>query len=186
VVSRFVEHGFAEARKNHAVPAAALADPTGDPEFRHPLVKGHGGIVVLPDAAEPPREAAKVLLDLTSDEKKGEVLKGLDRAATIANLYEQAGVGPSKGMRLAVVVHGPATTGLLTDEGYARHGGGAENPNREPIRRLREAGVEIYVCGQALARQKYRTDEVSPDVTVAVSAATVHINKQTDGYVLVP
>ena len=147
-------------------------------------MKGYGGIVVLPDAAEPPREGAKVLLDLTSDEKKGEVLKGLDRAATIANLYEQAGVGPSKGMRL--VAHGPATKAVLTDEAYARHGDGIGNPNRELIRHLRKAGVEVYVCGQALARQRFRTDEVSPDVTVAVSAATVHFNKQADGYVLVP
>jgi intracellular sulfur oxidation DsrE/DsrF family protein len=51
---------------------------------------------------------------------------------------------------------------------------------------LKGAGVDIYICGQALARQKIAADEVAPDVDVAVSAAVVHINKQRDGYVLVP
>ena len=164
----------------------AASDLTGTPEFRQPLLKGHGGIVVLPDAAEPPRKGSKVLLDVTPDERKGEVLKGLDRAAVIANLYEQAGVSPSSGMKLAVVIHGPATKSVLTDEAYARHANESQNPNLELIRQLRQAGVEVYVCGQALARQKYRTDEVSSDVTIAASAATVHVNKQMDGYVLVP
>jgi len=54
------------------------------------------------------------------------------------------------------------------------------------IRQLKAAGVELYVCGQALARRHYRTDEVAPEVAVAVSAAVVHINKQMDGYVLAP
>ncbi|MDW7772113.1 MAG: DsrE family protein [Desulfobulbaceae bacterium] len=46
--------------------------------------------------------------------------------------------------------------------------------------------MEIYVCGQALAHQGYRTDEVLPEVTVAVSAATVNINKQMEGYAYIP
>lgn len=164
----------------------AASDPTGDPEFRHPLVKGHGGVVALPDAAEPPRKGSRVLLDVTSDERKGKVLKGLDRAAVIANLYEQDGVGPLSGMKLAVVIHGSATKAVLTDEAYARQVNEKHNPNLELIHQLKQAGVEVYVCGQALARQKYRLDEVSSDATIAVSAATVHINKQMDRYVLVP
>ena len=169
-----------------AVTLFAGANPTTAPEFQHPLVKDYGGIVVVPDAAEPPRKDSKILLDVTSAEKKGDVLKGLDRAAVIANLYEQEGVGPSQGLKFAVVIHGPATKAVLSQEAFARRHDGAENPDRELIHRLRGAGVEIFVCGQALARQKFRTDEVSPDVTIAVSAATVHINKQMDGYVLVP
>lgn len=166
-----------------------VADPTGVPQYQHPRIKDYGGIVVLPEAAEQPRQGSKVLLDLLSDETRGNVLKGLDRAAIIANLYEQAGVGLSDGMQLAVVVHGPATKAVLSDAAYARHhqdSGESKNPNLELIRRLKDAGVEIYVCGQALARHKFRTQDVAAEVTVAVSAATVHVNKQRDGYVFVP
>lgn len=169
-----------------AAVSPAAADPTGEPQFQYPLVKDYGGIVPLPEAAEQPNKGSKALLDVASAEKKGEVLKGLDRAATIANLYKQAGFDSSNGFKLAVVIHGPATAAVLTDEAHARHNNGANNRNLELIRRLRESGVEIYVCGQALARHKFRTDEVAPEVTVAVSAATVHINRQMDGYVIVP
>jgi intracellular sulfur oxidation DsrE/DsrF family protein len=170
-----------------AVLLATASDPIGAPRFEHPLIQDHGGIVVLPDAAEPPRKDSKVLLDITSEEMRGGVLKGLDRAAVFVNLYEQAEVGPKNGMKLSVVIHGPATKAVLNDEAYARHAGTQEkNPNRELIRQLKLAGVDIYVCGQALARQKFHTEDVLPDVAVAVSAATVHINQQMNGYVLVP
>jgi intracellular sulfur oxidation DsrE/DsrF family protein len=175
----------------HSIAAAAAllllaADPTGTPDFNHPLVQDYGAVVDIPGAAERPRKGTKALLDLTSEERTGEVLKGLDRAAAIVNLYEQAGVGPSRGMKLAVVVHGPATKYVLVDEAHAHRTGEAANPNAELIRRLKSAGVEIYVCGQALARQTYAATEVMPEVEIAVSAAIVHLNKQMDGYVLVP
>jgi intracellular sulfur oxidation DsrE/DsrF family protein len=162
------------------------AEPAGAPEVRHPLIQDYGAVVEIPGAAEPPRAGTKAMLDLTSDEKMGDVLKGLDRAAAIVNLYEQAGEGPSRGMKFAIAIHGPATKYVLHDEAYASRTGEAANPNAELLRRLKGAGVDIYVCGQALARQKIAADEVAPDVDVAVSAAVVHINKQRDGYVLIP
>lgn len=62
-------------------------------------------------------------------------------------------------------------------KGYAQHSqpyaqaqGADKSPNLELIRQLKKAGVEIYVCGQALAHHGYATNEVAPEVTVAVSA----------------
>lgn len=31
--------------------AVTAADPTGEPNFLHPVIKDHGGIIELPDAA---------------------------------------------------------------------------------------------------------------------------------------
>jgi intracellular sulfur oxidation DsrE/DsrF family protein len=42
------------------------------------------------------------------------------------------------------------------------------------------------VCGQAMAHQGYGRDEVIPAVIIAVSAATVNINKQMEGYAYIP
>lgn len=165
---------------------SATGGLSGEPSMQNPLIKDYGGIVVLPDAAEPPREETKALLDVASDEKRGTVLKGLDRAASIVNLYEQAGAGPTNGLKLAVVIHGSATSAVLRSDAYSQHIDEGGNPNLELIDRLRQAGVEVYVCGQALARQGFRTDEVAPGVVVAVSAAIVHINRQMDGYHLIP
>ena len=168
---------------------AVAADPTGEPKFQHSLIKDHGGIVVLPDAAHQPKKNSKVLLDIISDKKSGKVITGFDRAALILNQYTQAKAGTDNGLKMAIILHGPATQAALGDEGYAKHTqlyaknqGSGKNPNLELIRQLKKAGVEIYVCGQALAHHGYARSEVAPEVTVAVSAATVNINLQMDGY----
>jgi intracellular sulfur oxidation DsrE/DsrF family protein len=54
------------------------------------------------------------------------------------------------------------------------------------IAELRKAGVEVLVCGQALAYKGFKHDEVSEGIKVASAALTVVINKQADGYSYVP
>jgi len=169
------------------------AEPAEGPDYRHAVIKSHGGTVVLPDAAHQPKRNSKVLLDITSDSKSGSVIKGLDRAALILNQYAQADAGPENGFQVAIILHGPATKAALSHEAYARHTnsylrdkGKAKNPNLELIAQLKQAGVEIFVCGQALAHHGYAKNEVAPEVKVAVSAATVNINLQMDSYAYIP
>jgi len=175
------------------VAALLAADPTGSPQYQHLVIQDHGGIVVVPEAAEQPRRNSKVILDITSGEMAGGVLKGFDRAALIINLYTQADIGPKQGMKMAIILHGSATKAALTDTAYKEHSssytkqlGLRGNPNLALIRRLNEVGVEIYVCAQALAHHGFATAEVAPAVKVAVSAASVNINKQMDGYAYLP
>ncbi|TWU23969.1 DsrE/DsrF-like family protein [Novipirellula galeiformis] len=172
---------------------AYAADPTGDAKYEHPVIKDHGGIVVLSDAAHQPLKNSKVLLDITSDSKSGSVIKGFDRAALILNQYAQATAGTDNGFKMAIILHGPATKAALSHEAYAKHTnsylrdkGKAKNPNLELMSQLKKAGVEIYVCGQALAHHSYASGDVVPEVKVAVSAATVNINLQMDGYAYIP
>lgn len=169
------------------------ADPTGDPTFEHPVIKDHGGIVALPDAAQQPKKNSQVVLDITSDDRSGGVIKGLDRAALILNQYTDSKAGTSDGFKMAIILHGPATVAALSQDAYARHAqpymkdkGKTSNPDLELIAKLKNAGVQIYVCGQALAHHGFATTEVAPEVKVAVSAATVNINLQMDGYAYIP
>ncbi|GJL59908.1 MAG: hypothetical protein NPIRA03_27650 [Nitrospirales bacterium] len=166
-----------------------FADPIGNPEYRHPVIKDHGGIVALPDAALPPQKNSKVIIDITSDEQSGGVLKGFDRAALILNQYTQASAGIEHGFKMAVILHGPATKAALSHEAYAKHTnsyikdlGKTQNPDLALIRELKKAGVDIYVCGQAAAHHGYATSDIAPEVKIAVSAATVNINLQMDNY----
>ena len=101
--------------------SAVAANPTSSPEFQHPLIKDHGGIVVLPDAAQQPKQNSKVLLDIISAEKTGKVIKGFDRAALILNQYTQAGAGIDNGFKMAVILHGPATKAALKDDAFEKH-----------------------------------------------------------------
>ncbi|MDW7772112.1 MAG: hypothetical protein SCH71_04390 [Desulfobulbaceae bacterium] len=100
---------------------SAQTDTGPAPSFINPLIIDYGGIVALPDAAQQPKENSKVILDITSDEKSGNIIKGFDRAALILNQYTQAGDGMENGFKMAVILHGQATKAALKNEPFARH-----------------------------------------------------------------
>lgn len=156
----------------------AVAD---GPTLLFPQVARYGGIVRLPDAAESPRRAAKVVFDIKADSKPEEVNRGLESVARYLNLNAAAGFKPSE-VKLALVLHGSATKTALEDAAYAKHTSAPKNPNLELIRELKSLGVEVFVCGQSLARNRFARAEVAGDITVAHSAMTVNVNKQLDGY----
>jgi intracellular sulfur oxidation DsrE/DsrF family protein len=150
-----------------------------------PLIADFGGVVPLPEAVDPPRAGAKVVLDVTAGSKPPEVNLGLERVARLFNLYGAAGKS-AQDLTATVIVHGDATTAVLKDDAYRSRFEGVGNPNLTLIQTLRQAGVEVLVCGQALHNKKIPTTDVTPDVPVAVSAMTVLINRQQDGYAYVP
>ncbi|MBA3505529.1 MAG: DsrE family protein [Betaproteobacteria bacterium] len=84
--------------------------------------------------------------------------------------------------KLALVFHDGATEAVLSEEAYGKHQNHTKNSALPLIRQLKNAGVEVFVCGQALAHHGFALNEVAPEVTVAVSALTVLTNRQMDGY----
>jgi len=180
VVSKFVEFGFAEAHKNHPVRA-----DSDKPKLVFPIIANVGGVVLLPKAAEQPRKGAKVVFDITADAKPADVNKGLERVARLLNLYGSAGLKASD-VNVAVVLHGDATKSVLSDDVYQAKFGTDKNPNLAVIGDLQKAGVEVFVCGQALAYKGFKERDVGKGISVAVAALTVVINRQTDGYAYVP
>ena len=157
------------------------ASSTKQPRFITPLIQGFGAIVSLPQSAQQPRPGSKVVYDITGENGADHLVKGLENVAVLLNLAAEAGVKPDQ-LKVAAVLHGPATRAVLRQAAYAKHTGSVRNPNVDLIRRLTDLGVELYVCGQALAHERYGLDEVLPEVQVADSASTVTINKQMDGY----
>jgi intracellular sulfur oxidation DsrE/DsrF family protein len=160
---------------------ATLGAVAEGPFFHFPQVKKYGGIARIPHAVEPPRHGAKVIFDITADSKPEEVNKGIETVARYLNLNAEAGHKPSD-VKLALVLHGSATKAALGDAAYEKHTAATKNPNLELIRELKACGVEVFVCGQSLARNKFDRADVASDVAVAVSAMTVNVNKQLDGY----
>jgi intracellular sulfur oxidation DsrE/DsrF family protein len=152
-----------------------------EPVVSFPLIMGYGGIAAQPDAVEPPRRGAKIVFDITADSKPDEVQRGIETVARYLNLNAEAGLAPSD-VKLALVLHGGATRCALNDEAYARATGAPANPNLKLLRELRKHGVELFVCGQSLARNKFPSRDVAKELTIAVSAMTVNVNKQLDGY----
>jgi hypothetical protein len=128
---------------------AAQTQTTDSRDFSNPVIKKYGGIVAMPEAAQQPKENSKVLLDITSDEKSGRIIKGFDRAALILNQYVQAGAGMGKGFKMAIILHGKATKMVLKNQSFGKHSEpyarsywASNNPNIEIIQQLAKEGVE--------------------------------------------
>jgi intracellular sulfur oxidation DsrE/DsrF family protein len=168
-----------------AATVSAIYFLNSDQVVPYPRIAGYGDIASLPEAAHQPRKGTKVVFDITADAKPGDVNKGLEKTARLLNLYAGAGL-PERDLKVTVVLHGEATKAVLNDKAYAGRFDAKENPNLPLIRELRKAGVEVFVCGQALHSKKFQAYEVAPEATVAVSAMTVLINKQAEGYALIP
>ena len=79
----------------------------------------------------------------------------------------------------------PAVTQKVAVLNHAKFGTDT-NPNLPVLRDLQKAGVEVFVCGQALHYKGFKESDVAKDITVALAALTVVVNRQTDGYAHVP
>jgi len=182
VVSGFVEHGFSEAMKNHAVPTKAEA---ANYEYSNPSIKNFGKVVQLPEAAQQPRDGGKICVDLTSGGDPEKLNSAIEKVARFVNIYQGGGKTPAK-VQLAVILHGDATLAVLNSEAWSKRFETKVNPNLECLHELHEAGVEIYVCGQSLISKDAKPEEVVVFADVAVSALTTLVNLQADGYSYVP
>ena len=158
-----------------ATPWLQAAPPA---ELEYPKIQGHGGVFRISGKPELPRNGSKVVVDVTAGDLEGGVNKGFARAARFVNLFALGGV---KDFQMAIVLHGAATKEALSDEAYSKLFN-KPNPNRDLIKQLRGAGVEILVCGQALTHEGYEPSQASPEIAVALSAATAVINRQMQGY----
>ncbi len=148
----------------------------GAAEPLHPLIEGHGEVFRI--EGEQATKGSKVVVDVTSAAYEDGVNKGFSRVARFVNLLT---LGGADDFKMAVVLHGGATREALSDEQY-REKFGTANPNRELMRRLREVGVEIVVCGQSMTHNGFDVERTAPEVDVALSAATAMINRQMEGF----
>lgn len=154
-------------------------------DWASPLIKSEGEIVKLPQAEMQPQAGSKVVFDVSIQPEPDKVAKGLTRAARWLNLNAATNVPPSQ-LRVALVLHGDATKAVLTDSAYAKQSGVDRNPNLKLLSELKSHGVELYVCGQALAHHGYPAADVAEEVKIATAALTVLIHKQQQGYAFLP
>jgi len=152
-----------------------------------PTIHSAGHMHELPQAAYKPDTKAtyKIVFSLTkAASKPDEVNPGIERVARTVNLYTWAGV-PLKHLHIVAVAAGGATA-IALDNAHYRQEFGTDNPNLPVIAELRKAGVDIAVCGQAVAEHKYPYEAIDKSVTLALSALTTITELQQKGYALMP
>lgn len=155
--------------------------------WQTPVVTHAGRMHPLPDAAYQPDRTAtyKVVFAMTrGSDDPGQVNPALQRVARTVNLYAGAGV-PLEHMKFVAIASGAATAMVLDDAHYKEQYG-VSNPNLPVIRELRKDGIDVAVCGQAVAEHDYQYDWVDGDVTMALSALTTITELQQKGYALMP
>ena len=151
-----------------------------------PVFTDYGAVTqVQSDLPIPPGTVFKVVLNVTSAAKPGEVNRGFDSAARFINMNVAAGV-PEKNIHVAIVVHGSAPGDLLIDTLYGPANGGAQNANEPLVKALLAHGVQIYVCGQSLGKMGRVKGDLLPGVKVALSAMDAHALLAQQGYVQLP
>lgn len=153
----------------------------------YPRIKGAGGVLAVDARADTPSTTTvhRVLIDISDDATTPDGHNGrLDMAARALNLYAMAGV-PDDKVRMAVVLYGKGTGLALSDAAYNRKFG-HPNPDEKLITQLHAAGVELFVCGQALGHLGFTAADVRPEVRLALSALTKREELQAAGYGTVP
>ena len=166
---------------------AATSIHAADGFWQTPTIHGAGKMHALPQAAYQPNAKAtyKVVFNMTmASPKPDEVSPALQRVARTVNLYVNAGV-PLSHLHFVAVASGAATAIALDDAAYSKlyH---VPNPNLPVIEQLRKAGVDVSVCGQAVAEHEYSYESIDKHVTLSLSALVTVTELQQKGYALMP
>jgi len=166
---------------------AAAQSATKPAEFwATPAIQGYGKMHDLPDAAYKPQpdQTYQIVFALTQPAKSPTAINtALDHVARAVNLYAAAGV-PLNHLKFVAIVYGEATS-LVLNEGQYRAAYGVTNPNLPLVQQLRKVGVDVAVCGQAIAEHGFEYDWVDESVTLALSALTTITTLEHQGYHLV-
>ncbi|WP_158782615.1 DsrE family protein [Pantoea sp. BAV 3049] len=155
--------------------------------WQTPTIEGYGKIHDRPMAAFRPDSSQhyKVVFQIQNGHQpKQSVNSELDHVARTVNLYVAAGV-PLQNLKFVVAIAGSATPVVLDNQHYHEKFG-VDNPNLPLIARLKQAGIIVSVCDQAVAGHNYPFDWVDNNVTHALSNLTTVTTLQQQGYVLMP
>ena len=148
-----------------------------------PVIEGYGPVFDVPDGSFnlSPGQKYKVLMDIAKGPDDPAALnRSIETAARFLNMHARNGIKPEY-LKLALVLHGSGVHAALNDAAYSENFL-VNNANRKLINALKKAGVDIYVCGQSAAYNGYTEKELLAEVKIAVSAMTVHVRLQQEGY----
>lgn len=152
-----------------------------------PYVTAGGPAFKVEDRDVPLRDGHRYRVVYEVTEHAGEmseVNQELTVVARFMNMHGQNGV-PLENLDVAVVVHGKALLAVMNDDTYRKMHGMA-NPSLALIESLADAGVKFYACGQSLGFRGLDKSVLAAPVKVGLSAMTMLVTLQSDGYAFLP
>jgi len=148
------------------------------PVAGYDAAKDFAGARELPD----PNIDYKVVFSVAANAKADEIHPTLKTIALYLNTLAHNGV-PANHRHIAAVFHQGGGDAILTNDVYKSRHDGVDNPNIAMLNELKQAGVELRVCGQGLLGKKLEPSQVLPGVQVDLWAMTTMVNLQLRGYV---
>lgn len=151
-----------------------------------PIIEGFGKVYKIdnPELNLQKDKDYKVIFDIyTNTKKEGAVNPLINTVARYLNMHGQNGI-PAKNMKVAFVMHGAAAKDALSNDAYKKKFG-VDNPNAALITTLKNANVDIFVCGQSYKSRGFPIDGISKDVKLSLSALTALIEYQENGYKII-
>lgn len=149
----------------------------------NPVIKKFGTVTEVPFSVEnpDPKMNYKIIVEVSSDNTKPEAVhEFFDKVAAVVNLHALGGV-PANKLHVVMVIHGPAAQFVINNEEYKKKFN-VDNPNVPLFKELKDAGVKIFVCGQSLNKRNIPKENVTPEVSPALSAITTLTTYQLKGY----
>ena len=140
--------------------------------------KDFAGAKELPD----PGTDYKVVFSVAANAKDDEVHPTLKTIALYLNTLAHNGV-PAKHRHIAAVFHQGGGDAVLANDVYKARHDGVDNPNIAMLKELKDAGVDLRVCGQGLLGKKVEPSQLLPGVQADLWAMTTMVNLQLRGYV---
>ena len=155
--------------------AAGSSGPANADAAKPPLVPGYEAARDLPGARElpDPKTDYKVVFADGQDAKNpGDVNPMLPTIATYLNTLGKYGV-PAEHRHLVIMFHQrtPDIDSVMSNDAHQERDN-RDNPNLAIIHALKQAGVDIRVCGQGLIGRKIDPKQVNPDVQIDLWAMT--------------
>jgi intracellular sulfur oxidation DsrE/DsrF family protein len=147
-----------------------------------PVAKDLPGARELPD---PKTDYKVVFADGQEAKNPGDVNPMLPTIANYVNTLGKYNV-PAERRHIVIMFHqrNPDLDIVMSNEAYKERYN-RDNPNIALIHALKQAGVDIRVCGQGLLARKIDAKQVNPDVQIDLWALTTLVNLQLKGYVRV-
>ena len=140
--------------------------------------KDFAGARELPD----PNVDYKVVFSVAANAKADEIHPTLKTISTYLNTLAHNGVAANH-RHIAAVFHQGGGDAVLANDAYKSRHKGVENPNIDMLKTLKDAGVELRVCGQGLLGKKLEPSQLLPGVQADLWAMTTMVNLQLRGYV---
>jgi intracellular sulfur oxidation DsrE/DsrF family protein len=167
VIFGYSGHAWTHAQAPDKLPMAGVAPAKDFPGARE-----------LPD----PSVDYKVVFSVAAVAKPEEVHPTLKTIALYLNTLAHNGV-PANHRHIAAVFHQGGGDAVFTNDVYKARHNGVNNPNIAMLHELKQAGVELRVCGQGVLGKKVDPKDVLPEVQVDLWAMTTMVNLQLRGYV---